>query len=125
MVTFTHQIGDRVEARFEGAWRAGTVVGFTKKRVRVQLDMLYAGCISYIPMDEKWLRPGPPPPSRPEYTLRDMICPQCHKDFTLRWQDFSTRNGNEPQTLMIRGCPSGGIYGVSINCPHCNYEEEL
>lgn len=60
--------------------------------------------------------------------LREMTCPQCKQAFTLRWRDYE-RDGagykGVPTTLNIRGCPSGGIYDVSISCPHCNYEEEL
>lgn len=53
--------------------------------------------------------------------LKNVICPQCEKKFRLMWNDYH----NAPQTLIIRGCPSGGVYDVSIRCPHCNYEEEL
>jgi DNA-directed RNA polymerase subunit RPC12/RpoP len=53
--------------------------------------------------------------------LKDMVCPQCKKRFILAWNDWR----DKPQTLMIRGCPSGGIYDVAISCPHCNYEEQL
>jgi len=28
-------------------------------------------------------------------------------------------------TLVLRGCPSGGIYDVSIECPYCDYVEDL
>jgi len=58
----------------------------------------------------------------PGVRLRDVICPQCKKAFRLTWNDYST---NRPTTLCIRSCPSGGIYDVSIACPHCDYEEEL
>ena len=85
-----------------------------------------------------------------ERRLRDQTCPQCGKGFRLRWNDDTATPGsgthalhltNDPlagllppimvpnkldkQTLMLRGCPSGGIYDVAINCPHCDYEEEL
>lgn len=53
--------------------------------------------------------------------LKNVICPQCKSDFKLTWDDYS----DSPSTLIIRGCPSGGIYDVSIRCPHCDYEEEL
>ncbi len=58
-----------------------------------------------------------------ERRLKDMACPQCRKKFTLRRRD-SWRNP-EPTTLIIRDCPSGGVYDVQIKCPHCYYEEEL
>lgn len=51
-------------------------------------------------------------------------CPQCHKAFALRFaRDFEENEA--PPTLVIRDCPSGGIYDVHIECPHCNYEEPL
>lgn len=52
--------------------------------------------------------------------LRDVICPQCRKPFRLAWGEFE-----KPLTLVIQGCPSGGIYNVYITCPHCDYREEL
>ncbi len=60
-------------------------------------------------------------PETTERRLRNQDCPQCRKGFELTWNDYSGR----PQTLFIRGCPSGGIYDVLINCPHCDYEEPL
>jgi rRNA maturation protein Nop10 len=56
-----------------------------------------------------------------EVRLKDIMCPQCGKDFQLTWQDYYGKTA----TLEIRGCPSGGIYDVIISCPHCNYEEPL
>jgi len=61
--------------------------------------------------------------------LKNVVCPQCKKSFRLIWNDYTsmpdTRFEYYQQTLKLRGCPSGGIYGVSIACPHCDYEEEL
>lgn len=61
-----------------------------------------------------------------ERRLRDQVCPQCQKPFRLVWNDY-TRIGGEytVQTLHVRSCPSGGVYDVSIRCPHCDYGEEL
>lgn len=56
-----------------------------------------------------------------EVRLKDMTCPQCKAGFVLTWNDYSER----PQSLILRGCPSGGIYDVMIRCPHCDYEEPL
>lgn len=53
--------------------------------------------------------------------LKDVTCPQCSKEFKLIWNDYSDKK----QTLIMRGCPSGGIYDVRIKCPHCDYQEEL
>ena len=53
--------------------------------------------------------------------LKNVICPQCGKPFKLVWESY----GEERHTLILRGCPSGGIYDVTIGCPHCDYEEEL
>lgn len=52
---------------------------------------------------------------------RDVTCPQCKRPFELVW------NGalETPETLVIRSCPSGGVYDVRIECPHCDYEEPL
>jgi hypothetical protein len=60
-----------------------------------------------------------------ERRLRDVTCPQCEREFPLLWNDYSHIRPQQKQTLFIRGCPSGGIYSVSIHCPHCDYEEEL
>lgn len=56
-----------------------------------------------------------------ERRLKDVVCPQCKQPFTLVWAEYHSR----PTTLILCGCPSGGIYSVSISCPHCDYEEEL
>jgi len=53
--------------------------------------------------------------------LKHVICPQCKKGFKLTWNDYE----DTPQTLILRGCPSGGIYDVSIHCCYCDYEEDL
>jgi hypothetical protein len=56
----------------------------------------------------------------PGVRLSDVVCPQCKEPFRLDW------NGDDgPLTLIVRYCPSGGVYDVSIRCPHCGYEEEL
>ena len=48
-------------------------------------------------------------------------CPQCKAKFILEWNDdFGVK-----QTLIIRSCPSGGVYDVSVRCPKCGLEEEL
>jgi hypothetical protein len=57
----------------------------------------------------------------PGMRLADVICPQCKRLFRLTWNDYS----DTPETLHMRSCPSGGIYNVTIACPHCDYEEEL
>lgn len=38
---------------------------------------------------------------------------------------FLLKFDGDPTTLVIRSCPSGGIYDVLIRCPFCNYEEPL
>jgi len=61
-----------------------------------------------------------------EKRLKDQTCPQCGEAFRLIWNDYTTIDEKtQKQTLIMRGCPSGGIYDVSISCPHCDYEEEL
>jgi hypothetical protein len=56
--------------------------------------------------------------------LKVMVCPQCVAEFVLRWEDYMHCD-DKPVTLIIRDCPSGGIYDVCIRCPECDYEEEL
>lgn len=61
-----------------------------------------------------------------ERRLKDCVCPQCNKPFVLVWNDYTKIAGDyAKQTLILRGCPSGGIYDVIIACPHCDYEEPL
>lgn len=50
-----------------------------------------------------------------------VTCPQCHTKFKLIWD----ADHGEKQTLYVRSCPSGGVYGVSVACSNCDYEEEL
>jgi rRNA maturation protein Nop10 len=58
--------------------------------------------------------------------LKHVICPQCGKEFRLAWNNYSYElKEDRSRTLIIRDCPSGGVYDVSISCPHCDYEEEL
>lgn len=63
--------------------------------------------------------------------LSQMVCPQCKRPFVLTWNDYSydeqtkTVNSGTRSTLVLRGCPSGGLYDVLIACPHCDYQEEL
>ncbi len=57
-------------------------------------------------------------------------CPQCGKLFELEWDNEGMIYDAEldkykEATLKISSCPSGGVYTVLINCPHCSYEEEL
>jgi hypothetical protein len=59
-------------------------------------------------------------PLEPGVRLADVICPQCKKPFRLDWNGYTG-----PLTLDIRDCPSGGVYNVTIRCPHCGYDEEL
>jgi hypothetical protein len=53
--------------------------------------------------------------------LKTQTCPQCKAEFNLRWE----YDNGKRETLIVRGCPSGGIYDISISCPHCDYEEAL
>ena len=71
-----------------------------------------------------------PPPVIAPLDLKHVVCPQCRESFVLRWEEYtmaelSTSDYERPITLLIRGCPSGGVYDVSIHCPHCDYEEDL
>lgn len=51
------------------------------------------------------------------------LCPQCKSWFMLRWNDYNYRG--RKQTLFPRSCPSGGMYDIRIECPHCDYSEQL
>ncbi len=57
-----------------------------------------------------------------ELDLKHVVCPQCKKPFILAFNEWPD---NKPQTLIIRSCPSGGIYDVFIQCPSCDYQEGL
>ena len=62
--------------------------------------------------------------------LRKMTCPQCKKPFVLNWEGdgYADHDGKwvkQQNSLRLRGCPSGGIYDVYIECPHCDYREDL
>jgi hypothetical protein len=71
----------------------------------------------------------------PGERLADVTCPQCRRAFRLCWDDIAEWREHAPEgeryvvhqrtTLVIRSCPSGGVYDVRIDCPHCDYEEEL
>ena len=56
-------------------------------------------------------------------SVRDVFCPQCHNPFKLTFGDYDYSSRSD--TIIIRSCPSGGIYNATIKCPHCNYEEEV
>ena len=61
-----------------------------------------------------------------ERRLRDVECPQCGKPFRLVWNDYTHTVGDAQEvSLRIHDCPSGGVYMVTIECPHCTYTEEL
>jgi len=64
------------------------------------------------------MREHDPQPTNEELYL---VCPQCRKRFYPIWDD----SNNLKQTLIIRSCPSGGIYDVHIECPHCDFHEDL
>ncbi len=60
--------------------------------------------------------------------VKDVVCPQCKRPFLLVWSDYASRTGSPqptPYTLSVRSCPSGGVYDVSVECPHCDYTEPL
>jgi RNA polymerase subunit RPABC4/transcription elongation factor Spt4 len=63
---------------------------------------------------------------REERKIAQVVCPQCKREFTLCWNDYSViTDGKYKETLVLRGCPSGGIYDVTIKCPFCDYSEAL
>jgi hypothetical protein len=50
-----------------------------------------------------------------------IVCPQCGGRFNLLWGD----GVGYDTILQISSRPSGGIYEVSIDCPYCDYQEEV
>ena len=62
-----------------------------------------------------------------EWSIKEKIsqveCPLCKYKFILRWNEYSY--GDKKQTLIMRWCPSGGIYDCLVRCPKCDYEEDL
>lgn len=51
------------------------------------------------------------------------LCRGCKKEFYVRF-DSETFDKLPPQTanLEIRYCLSGGIYAISVECPHCKHD---
>lgn len=61
-----------------------------------------------------------------ENSVKYCKCPQCKKFFKLNWNDYTKVEGEwAKQTLFESSCPSGGTYAMSIECPHCDFEERL
>lgn len=58
---------------------------------------------------------------------RNITCAKCGKEFRIRWNDSDGFESMEktPITLNVHSCISGGIYKVSVDCPHCGYEEDV
>lgn len=55
--------------------------------------------------------------------IKNVYCPQCKKPFTLEFDDVSY--GVADRSLRVYSCPSGGVYSMTIHCPHCDYKEDL
>ena len=47
-------------------------------------------------------------------------CVKCGQTFRLVYDEYPT-----PTTLEICYCESGGVYAVSVKCPHCKHEESI
>src|SRR5262245_14371165 len=45
-------------------------------------------------------------------SMKRVVCPQCGHDFDLSYDEYG-----HTETLRIDSCLSGGVYGVSIECP--------
>ncbi len=50
-----------------------------------------------------------------------VICPNCQEEFQLQCDSMD----DKPDTFVISSCDSGGIYAIYIQCPHCDYKEEM
>ncbi len=47
-------------------------------------------------------------------------CQSCDKEFKIIYDEHPAK-----MTIKVCACESGGIYGVSVICPHCNHEESI
>lgn len=53
------------------------------------------------------------------------ICPDCNQQFRLLYCEYRVTGKNEPRTLVISSCDSGGVYNVEVECPHCHAREDV
>ncbi len=70
-------------------------------------------------MPQRREKVGPDEPS-----ILDVACPECGHKFRLSWGDNSCGN-DQDSSLEICGCESDPIYGISVKCPKCGYEERM
>ena len=60
------------------------------------------------------------------YSGPSVTCPQCKVPFELVWDNTDYRGVQQGKsTLHVRSCESSGVYGVSVECPNCDYREEV
>ncbi len=60
---------------------------------------------------------------RVEDEVPQVECLGCRKKYKLSWEEWASPAN--PQTLFHQSCPSAGVYGMHLRCPHCGYEVEL
>jgi len=57
------------------------------------------------------------------------VCPECKKNINgwLSHYSWGTEQPKGEQSILlhIKGCESGGIYDVSMECPKCEAELDL
>lgn len=63
-------------------------------------------------------------------SIKEVRCPRCGKHFELRWHDYeynraTGRYVDVPRTIEIGQSYSAGVYLVRIECPHCDYAEDI
>jgi len=58
---------------------------------------------------------------RIEEEIPSVPCSKCGVLYKLSWQTWR----DEPETMEIGYCQSGGVYSVTLRCPNCKHEVEL
>ena len=58
--------------------------------------------------------------SKPGVTV---ICDRRKKLFRLAFEEYPLQKGHA--NIVISGCESGGVYGATVTCPHCQNDHQL
>lgn len=53
--------------------------------------------------------------------LSHVTCPKCHHRFNLSFQEKE----DGPRTILMAGDDQREVFKVSLQCPFCEYEEEI
>lgn len=60
-------------------------------------------------------------PNRIDDEVPLVTCSDCSKQYALVWESVN----DDPETVRVFHCQSGGVYGVTLTCPHCSKETDL